>query len=977
MKMHAIKRIRALQGRLRLAVLLGILFGLFTLASNFAVASNDTRLVFLGNKNIAPVVYLDNGTPAGVAVDIVHALAKHIPQPVEIRAMDWTEAQALVARGDADALIQINETEERRKIYDFSDNLLGSRFSIFVSKDRVGISGISSLQGLRVGVEAGGLPRQVLEKNPQILLSVIPNFLEGFKLLNAGAIDAVVVDYRVGSYVVAKNKLRNIRITGDPIAFSYSSIAVKKGNTKLLTAINHALQTIKSDGTYQKILDKWKPTEVVFQTREQITQKIYYVTTGILLTLFLIAILWTLTLRNQLKRRKAAEEKLTASLYTRSLIEASLDPLVTISADGKITDVNEATVKATGVTRETLIGSDFSNYFTEPGKASAGYREVFAKGFVMDYPLALRHASGSAIDVLYNASVYRNAKGEVAGVFAAARDVTELKRTENALKERVKELRAFYHLSELVARTDFSLESLCQELVNILPQSTQYPEIACARIVIRESEFRTANFAVSAWMLAAPISALGGGVGKVELGYLEQKPDEHEGPFFEEERQLIDAIAERVGQITELKHAETALRASEDLFRALANATSEGMLIHEHGRIVEANRQMEDILDRPRAEIVGAAVVDFVALAWRDMVTRRVQAPEDTRVEIAFVRPNGSEVIVSGLAHPCVYLGRPMRVAVYRDITLEKQAEEALRNVGIYNRSLIEVSLDPLVTISPDGKITDVNEATIQATGLPRSLLIGSDFSNYFTEPDKARAGYEEVFAKGFVADYPLCLRHVSGRTIDVLYNASVYRNAKGEIAGVFAAARDVTERNKLERELERQAHIDLLTDLNNRRHFMGLAEQELARFRRHGEPLSLLMMDLDNFKRVNDTYGHDVGDAALQKLSEVSRHTFREIDIVGRIGGEEFAALLPETTLDQAVEVAERLRQRVEGAAVKLDGGSLIHFTVSIGVASFRAEDEKIGIVLKRADAALYKAKNSGRNRVCAQGAGGNDKKD
>ena len=343
MKMHAIKQICALPGRLRLAVLLGILFGLFTLASNFAVASNDTGLVFLGNKNIAPVVYLDNGTPAGVAVDIVHALAKHIPQPVEIRAMDWTEAQALVAQGDADALIQINETEERRKIYDFSDTLLESQFSIFVSEDRVGISGISSLQGLRVGVEAGGLPRQVLEKNPQILLSVIPNFLEGFKLLNAGAIDAVVVDYRVGSYVVAENKLRNIRIAGDPIAFSYSSIAVKKGNTKLLAAINHALQTIKADGTYQKILDKWKPTEVVFQTQEQITQRIYYVTTGILLALFLIAILWTLTLRNQLKRRKTAEEKLTASQYARSLIEASLDPLVTISVEGKITDVNEAT----------------------------------------------------------------------------------------------------------------------------------------------------------------------------------------------------------------------------------------------------------------------------------------------------------------------------------------------------------------------------------------------------------------------------------------------------------------------------------------------------------------------------------------------------------------------------------------------------------------------------------------------------------
>ncbi len=316
-----------------------------------------------------------------------------------------------------------------------------------------------------------------------------------------------------------------------------------------------------------------------------------------------------------------------------------------------------------------------------------------------------------------------------------------------------------------------------------------------------------------------------------------------------------------------------------------------------------------------------------------------------------------------------------MRVAAYRDITLEKRAEEALRNVGVYNRSLIEVSLDPLVTISPDGKITDVNEATIQATGMPRSLLIGSDFSNYFTEPDKARAGYEEVFAKGFVADYPLSLRHASGRTIDVLYNASVYRNAKGEIAGVFAAARDITERKKLESELERQAHIDVLTDLNNRRHFMELAEQELARSRRHNAPLSLLMMDLDNFKMVNDTYGHDVGDTVLQQLSEVCRLTFRGIDIVGRLGGEEFAALLPETNLEQAMEVAERLRQAVESSGARAEDGSLIHFTVSVGVTSFEATDHRIGPVLKRADAALYKAKNAGRNRVCGQAASEHEK--
>ncbi|CAD5370119.1 PAS domain-containing sensor histidine kinase [Rubrivivax sp. A210] len=233
--------------------------------------------------------------------------------------------------------------------------------------------------------------------------------------------------------------------------------------------------------------------------------------------------------------------------YARSLIEASLDPLVTISAEGKITDVNEASVQVTGVARERLIGTDFSDYFTEPARARAGYEQVFSQGYVRDYALAIRHASGRITDVLYNASVYRDDDGHVLGVFAAARDVTQ-----------------------------------------------------------------------------------------------------------------------------------------------------------------------------------------------------------------------------------------------------QKQASQ-------YARTLIEASLDPLVTISAEGKITDVNEASVQVTGVAREKLIGTDFSDYFTEPARARAGYEQVFSQGYVRDYALAIRHRSGRITDVLYNASVYRDDRGRVLGVFAAARDVAEQRRLE----------------------------------------------------------------------------------------------------------------------------------------------------------------------------------
>src|SRR3989304_4623823 len=127
---------------------------------------------------------------------------------------------------------------------------------------------------------------------------------------------------------------------------------------------------------------------------------------------------------------------------------------------------------------------------------------------------------------------------------------------------------------------------------------------------------------------------------------------------------------------------------------------------------------------------------------------------------------------------------------------LSTRAEQSRKQASQYARSLIEASLDPLVTISPEGKITDVNEGSIKVTGVRREELIGTDFSTYFTEPEKAREGYQQVFAKGFVTDYPLTIRHKDGGLTDVLYNASVYRDTNGNVLGVFAAARDVTESN-------------------------------------------------------------------------------------------------------------------------------------------------------------------------------------
>jgi PAS domain S-box-containing protein len=173
---------------------------------------------------------------------------------------------------------------------------------------------------------------------------------------------------------------------------------------------------------------------------------------------------------------------------------------------------------------------------------------------------------------------------------------------------------------------------------------------------------------------------------------------------------------------------------------------------------------------------------------------------------------------------------------VFFDITERRHAEEARREASAYARSLIEASLDPLVTISPEGKVMDVNEATEKVTGVSRRDLIGTDFSDYFTDPEKAREGYQLTFSQGMVRDYPLAIRHVSGRVTDVLYNATVYRDKSGEVQGVFAAARDITERKKAEEALRE-------------------SEARFTSFMRHLPGSAIMRDDQGRYVYVNETW--------------------------------------------------------------------------------------------------------------------------
>ena len=242
-----------------------------------------------------------------------------------------------------------------------------------------------------------------------------------------------------------------------------------------------------------------------------------------------------------------------------------------------------------------------------------------------------------------------------------------------------------------------------------------------------------------------------------------------------------------------------------------------------------------------------------------------------------------------------------------------------------------------------------------------------------FVHPHDRERAWASIFdvVEGRSAAHKLEYRmlHKDGSIRWILDQAKVMqRDGHGKATRMCGTHTDITERKLLEEELRRQAHVDYLTGVYNRRHFMERAEQELSRAHRYAKPLSMLMLDIDHFKQINDRHGHKVGDTVLKAVADLSQATFRDVDIVGRLGGEEFAALLPETDQPAALEAAERLRATIANARIPLPGAPPVSFSVSIGVSSMDSPEDNIDALLQRADKALYKAKDSGRNRVCGR---------
>ncbi|MFH1914773.1 MAG: PAS domain S-box protein [Pseudomonadota bacterium] len=441
----------------------------------------------------------------------------------------------------------------------------------------------------------------------------------------------------------------------------------------------------------------------------------------------------------------------------------------------------------------------------------------------------------------------------------------------------------------------------------------------------------------------------------------------------------VEQVAIYARDVTEQRLAQAALKHSEQRFRDVSAAVGEYIWeTDEHDTFTFVTDDVFTVLGHTAEELLGRAPAVFIApeqaddfVRWRaDLYASREPF---SKVELRCVTRDGRTVWLQSSGVP--FLDEDGRFRGYRgadmDISDRKQSEEALKANERKLRALAESAYDAIVMIDGQSRISFWNPAAERLFGFSEDQAMGRIITDLITPPelrDETLATLGELTGMDGVSTLGTLQEtegvRKDGSRLPVERSFSSFRLGSEWYA--VATIRDITERKATEARLRELATTDSLTGLSNRRRFMELAEREFARGKRYQGALTMLMMDIDHFKRVNDTHGHDVGDEVLRELAHISRAALREPDVLGRLGGEEFGVLLPETDSVAALEVAERLRRAIENTPIATAAGEM-RITVSIGAATSNTDAESVATLLKRADVALYAAKEAGRNRVVA----------
>lgn len=424
--------------------------------------------------------------------------------------------------------------------------------------------------------------------------------------------------------------------------------------------------------------------------------------------------------------------------------------------------------------------------------------------------------------------------------------------------------------------------------------------------------------------------------------------------------------------LDDVKARETALRESEEKHRAIVETANDVIVIIQDGIIRFANFKVATIFGYEAGEVEGLEFASFIPQENLEQIIERYRkrmAGEKLSeiYETAILHKSGKKIPVETNGSVIQYEGKPADMAIIRDITERKQADDALARSEEKYRTILHNMQDSYIEVDLAGNFTFVNEAACRNLGYTLEELIGRSFSIIAPDPDETKAifnAYSEVYKTGIPhVGYAFKIMRKDGTTGYGETSISIIKNERGRPIGFRSVGRDVTERKQMEQKLLEMATHDVLTGLPNRTLLYDRCGVALANVQRYNKKLAIMTLDLDLFKNINDTLGHDIGDRLLIATAGRLTGALRKSDTVARMGGDEFVLLLGEVDDEHdAVNVADKILEDFRQPFL-IDGHRL-KVTVSIGIAIYPDNGDDIEDLIKNSDRLLYNAKQNGRDR-------------
>ena len=677
------------------------------------------------------------------------------------------------------------------------------------------------------------------------------------------------------------------------------------------------------------------------------------------------------------ERRRAEAALRQSEARHRDVVESAQDAI--ISVDGKtgvITAANPAAETIFGYTRSEMLGQNlhallmperFRPVFEKAMPAFAKTGKGAAVGRTLE--LTALHKDGSEFPIeLSLSATYLDGTWHATGI---ARDVSERKRAEALQRDLAAKYSAMFESSsDAILLLDGDAVINCNASAVRMFGGAVADDLAGLHLFGLSPPTQPGGEASDSLRHRVTAGALA--QGSLQFEWRHRRLDGSE--FFADVlltalevdgKRLLQAT---VRDTTEVRELTMRLKQSEQRYRHIAEATSDwAWQTDENGVYVYVSRKITDILGYTPEEVCGRTPFDLMPPDEATRVAEIFADLSSAKLPFSFleniaVHKDGRQVILETSGVPVLDDGGELRgyFGVEHDITRRRQLEEKVRESETQYRVVFEQAADVTYLLDREGRIKSLSPSFKALTGWSPRTWEGEPLAPLIHPDDLPRA--MEVFLAACAGTaspvFELRLSRKSGGYVDAEISMVPVDLRDG--TAVIGIGRDVSARKREEERIRFFATTDELTGLTNRREFSASLAREAERARRFASPLSLIMCDIDHFKRVNDTFGHDAGDRVLRGVGALMRRNTRSVDVVARWGGEEFMVLLPQSDREAAGIVAEKLRALVAGIRFRKIG----RVTLSFGVTAYAAPED-VDTLIKRADGALYAAKNKGRNRV------------